>query len=384
MNAGMVVACVLSMVGVEPGGGAPPAEPLRVHVVDETGKSVAGAHLGTNGYRAEKDSSGKNWALGFYGEKDVVGAETDAAGEYVVAAEGVFFSGDDSRPKSLIAWNDDHSKVGLALVRRSDLGGRVEVKLEPACRVQVKTRSTSMERLGLPLTWANVYVYWGQTRPFGCDSEQGLHEFWLPPGEYKLNAYSSDTYGVAQTFEVKAGETEKTFEADLPANRLSELVGKPAPELVKIKGWKNGGPVKLADLKGRVVVLDFWGYWCGPCVHSMPELMETYEKYKDKGLVVIAVHDDSTDSIEDMDRKLEQARREIWGGKDLPFLVALDGGGETPIEGKERTARGATTAAYGIDSFPTQVLIDREGKVVGRARKGAILEQLSKGLSGLR
>jgi hypothetical protein len=57
------------------------------------------------------------------------------------------------------------------------------------------------------------------------------------------------------------------------------------------------------------------------------------------------------------------------GGKDLQFLIALDGGGETQIQGRAAVARGATTAAYGITSFPTQILIDREGNVVGRFRK---------------
>jgi len=101
-------------------------------------------------------------------------------------------------------------------------------------------------------------------------------------------------------------------------------------------------------------------------VHSMPELMKAYDTYKDQGLVIIAVHDDSVESIAEMDQKLEKARAEVWSGRDLPFLIALDGGGATPVEGRKSTARGATTAAYGINSFPTTVLIDREGKVVGR------------------
>ena len=79
---------------------------------------------------------------------------------------------------------------------------------------------------------------------------------------------------------------------DLPATRLALLVGTPAPELVGVAGWKNGPTAKLADLKGKCVILDFWGYWCGPCVHRMPDLFKLYDKYHDSGLEVIGVHVD--------------------------------------------------------------------------------------------
>ena len=65
-----------------------------------------------------------------------------------------------------------------------------------------------------------------------------------------------------------------------------------------------------------------------------------------------------------MDQALERARKEYWGGRDLPFLVALDGGGKVQIEGTNRTARGRTTARYGITGFPTMILIDKKGNVI--------------------
>ena len=147
------------------------------------------------------------------------------------------------------------------------------------------------------------------------------------------------------------------------------MVGRPAPELRQIKGWINGGPVKLADLRGKVVLLDFWGYWCGPCVASMPALMKLYDDYKDKGLVIIAVHDDSLDSAQALRGKLDIVRRETWpgwNGRNLPpFLIALDGGGPTRIKYTSATANGATTAAYGITSFPTTIAIGRDGNAIG-------------------
>ena len=86
---------------------------------------------------------------------------------------------------------------------------------------------------------------------------------------------------------------------------IAQLIGKPAPELQKIKGWENGGPVKLSDLCGKVVVLisgvTVWALFAGD------ELLEqTYRDFHDKGLEVIAVHDDSVASIAEMDQKLAE------------------------------------------------------------------------------
>jgi glutathione peroxidase-family protein len=93
-------------------------------------------------------------------------------------------------------------------------------------------------------------------------------------------------------------------------------------------------------------------------------MMKLYDEFKDKGLFIIAVHDDSVDSIEEMDKNLETSRNQTWGGRDLPFLIALDGGGRTHIVDTASAGRGATTAAYGVHAFPTMLLIDRNGNLV--------------------
>jgi thiol-disulfide isomerase/thioredoxin len=151
---------------------------------------------------------------------------------------------------------------------------------------------------------------------------------------------------------------------DLPANRLAELKGQTAPEFRHIKGWINSEPLKLTDLQGQFVLLDFWGYWCGPCVSAMPDLMEFHDKLGKYGLTIIAVHDDSLGSIEELQEKLKDLSKKRWSGQSIPFAVTLDGGGETKIDGTDRTARGATTAAYGIQTWPTSILIDRNGNIV--------------------
>ena len=67
-----------------------------------------------------------------------------------------------------------------------------------------------------------------------------------------------------------------------------------------------------------------------------------------------------------MDKAIEKIRGESWNGRNLPFLIALDGGGLTRIKYTNTMDRGATTAAYGIESFPTTLLIGRDGRVVDR------------------
>jgi len=108
----------------------------------------------------------------------------------------------------------------------------------------------------------------------------------------------------------------------------------------------------------------------------MPHLMIISKAFPDDKLTVIAVHDDSVISLEEMDRKLGDIKKRIWMGNDMDFPVALDGGGETKVEGSNHSVKGATTAAYGIRSFPTTLLIDPKGNVIGRFHAPSLEEKL--------
>jgi thiol-disulfide isomerase/thioredoxin len=70
--------------------------------------------------------------------------------------------------------------------------------------------------------------------------------------------------------------------------QLAALIGKPAGSL-DIAEWTNGSALSQADLKGKVVLLDFWAIWCGPCIATFPHLREWQEKYSDRGLVIVGV-----------------------------------------------------------------------------------------------
>jgi len=349
---------------------APAGGRLTLRMLDPEGKPIAGAEVGTYVDFGDVRPRGSHPSF-FNADQPAI---SDEKGEVKLAAAAAFdakFADQPTVPIYIVQQKRD--LVAQINLNRADFSGQQtrEVRLFPACHVRGQLSGVGLMGTGKSLTWTNAIVFApGQLRYYTlvCTSNHQGFDIRLPQGDYGMEAYGTDCDMVYRYFHVEAGQLELKLQLDLPPATIMRLSGHPAPELRDIKGWEHGSPVKLADLRGKVVLLDFWGYWCGPCVASMPALMKLHDKFKDKGLVIIAVHDDSADSIEDMDRKLETVRNAPWagwGGRDLPFLIALDGGGPTRIKYSSATARGATTAAYGIHSFPTTLAIGRDGRVVG-------------------
>jgi len=147
--------------------------------------------------------------------------------------------------------------------------------------------------------------------------------------------------------------------------RLSELKGRPAPEFDKIQHWSSGTPLKMSDLKGKVVLLDFWNVHCPPCVAMFPKLMAVHDKYHEKGLRIVGVHADIGVSTAQAQDDIAGFKDKFWQGRNIPFPIAFDGGGDTKRPNTTETSWGATCALYAITSYPTSILIDRDGNVVG-------------------
>jgi len=106
---------------------------------------------------------------------------------------------------------------------------------------------------------------------------------------------------------------------------------------------KEGSMVSLAQQQGKIVYLDFWASWCGPCRQSFPWMNEMLSKYQAQGLEIIAVNLDSSTS--DAEKFLAKTPAQ--------FTVVYDSSGNTP-------------SSYGVKGMPTSFLIDTKGQILSQ------------------
>lgn len=124
----------------------------------------------------------------------------------------------------------------------------------------------------------------------------------------------------------------------------------------------NGKQLKLADLKGKYVIVDFWASWCVPCRKGNPHLKELYTRYKDQGLEIIGVSDDDRDTA---------AWKKAVAKDGLPWLQVLRGMKVSYVNDRPVFDRsGDISDMYHVSSLPTQILIDKQGTIIGRYGEG--------------
>lgn len=131
--------------------------------------------------------------------------------------------------------------------------------------------------------------------------------------------------------------------------RLAGLEGA-APPALAVENWINSESLTLADLKGKVVLVDFWTTWCGPCIGSIPHTNELQAKHRDDGLVIIGVC--SSRGGETMGDSVKE--------HGIEYPVAVD-------------IQGQTVDAYKVNGYPDYYLIDRAGNLrIADCRNGSV------------
>ena len=153
----------------------------------------------------------------------------------------------------------------------------------------------------------------------------------------------------------KLGNTELADVYDRKADPTYELIGKPVPDFSATD--LDGNPISLQDYRGKVVLLDFWGVWCGFCINEMPNLKRVYATYKEQGFDIIGVSlDDEASVLRDYIKENDLQWRQIYSGKRWE---------EDPL-----------AQQYNITGVPSQWLIDTDGKLITHKARGEKLEQL--------
>jgi thiol-disulfide isomerase/thioredoxin len=155
----------------------------------------------------------------------------------------------------------------------------------------------------------------------------------------------------------------KALEAAAKGGDDEKLEGDPAPELDGGTSWLNtASPIRLKDLRGKFVVLDFWTYCCINCIHTLPDLKKLEQKYANQ-LVVIGVHSAKFDN----EKESENIRKAI-----LRYEI------EHPVvnDSEQKIWR-----RYRADAWPTLALIDPEGNYIGSTSGEGNFELLDKILS---
>jgi thiol-disulfide isomerase/thioredoxin len=261
------------------------------------------------------------------------------------------------------------SRMGSLFITRKDPNESYTVRLEKLARIRgaIRSADAAFSNVHVELLFdskKDLFPFFSADYRLDASTHELAFDIPCPAGcnlslriEGREPAFKAYQGGYRDITALKPGQTFDIGTIELHGTSGFKTFGKPAPEL-QVAEWVKGKPVTLAELKGKVVLLDFWGLWCGPCRRALPGLTELHRKYAGDGLVIIAVHDASQTGA-----SLLEKSRGLLDLSNLPFRIAVDSPLEGAVASETANGTGRTIAAYGITAFPTGLIINKEGQV---------------------
>lgn len=166
--------------------------------------------------------------------------------------------------------------------------------------------------------------------------------------------------------ETKQGKNVDSMLENMKAQAEAKKINRALVEGSKFPDFEekdlDGKALSIANYKGKVVLIDFWATWCGPCVGELPNVLKAYEKFHGQGFEIIGVSLDSD----------EGKLKSFIADKKMTWQQFFDGKGW----GNKLAAK------YGIQSIPATYLLDGEGKIIGKGMRGeALAEAVEKALA---
>ena len=331
---------LIVVINVDAAGSDDESTQLHGRVVDVNTDPIQGATV-TVGFYSEGGS----------GSSDIK-ATTDSNGQFSVDAPKLSA---DQKVGLIITregFGGMDTKPTLVTVGANGIAQVDPITLKPGCSVRVRVVGPG----GTPLHGAvveplNDYASRTRIARTGPDGECLLTD--LASGLMRISAQFG-TLSTSTKVPLDTGENElvilklrdtSTPSPNQPERKPALAAGTAAPEWT-IMEWSDGKDRKLSDFRGKVVVLDFWGVWCGPCIHAIPAMKELHDRYKDGDVVFLGIHTAGTDMTL-VKRLLKQQEWET--------IVGLDAGDEI--------VTGETVQRYAIQGYPSVVVVDRNGTI---------------------
>lgn len=152
---------------------------------------------------------------------------------------------------------------------------------------------------------------------------------------------------------VHAEDLSFAFEGDAQQRqRLASLQGAATPPEWHLTRWENSPALSKDALKGKIIVLDFWATWCGPCIASIPHNNEILKKYKDDVVFIGVCHPEGSENM-----------KGVIQTQGIKYPVAVD-------------ADGKTIKAYRVNGYPDYYIVDRDGSLVVADCSNSKVEQV--------